>query len=393
MGVIKIVPFSKSECCGCSACVYACPVSAINMQEDEEGFLYPSVNYVICTSCGLCSRNCAFLNKELISKKDNLPDAFVVKHLDQNVRMNSRSGGVFVALSDWIIDRGGVVYGCVLDENLNALHIRATNKIDRNRMCRSKYVQSDTRKIFSLIRNDLKENRLVLFSGTGCETDSVLSFLQHEHIETTNLFLMDIICHGVPSPKIFSDFIGWMEREFHGKVTEFEFRDKSKSGWDGYIETAKINNKNHSGTIYRELFQSDLCLRPSCYNCKYSTVFRTSDITIGDAWGIKKALPQFNDNRGVSLIIINSKKGKKILEIINEVSEVKPVNLAEMLQKNLYKPTNPPGNRDHFWNVYKKGGIDLIIEKFGYLPFLNRLSKRLKYFLRKVTKTKDFYLP
>jgi coenzyme F420-reducing hydrogenase beta subunit len=374
-------------------CAEVCPESAISIIADEEGFLYPSVDNLVCTRCGLCARTCAFINHFSESASGVTPRSYVAKHLDQTTRMNSRSGAVFVACSDWILDNGGSVYGCVLDSNLIAVHIRATNKVDRDRMCRSKYVQSDTREIFNKVQTDLNEKRLVLYTGTGCQIDSLNKFLLTKGCETSNLFTLDIICHGVPSPLIFSDFIKWVERSFKGKVIEFDFRDKSQCGWDGHIESATLDGKKYIGVIFRELFYSNLCIRPSCYNCKYASASRISDITIGDAWGIKKALPEFNDNRGVSLVIINSKKGLKLLDIIKETCETKKVDLHDFLQKNLCEPSSPLGDRNRFWQFYFQGGIDNLIKIYANQSWLLRSKYKIKYFIRKLTKPKWFYLP
>lgn len=199
MSVNIVVPVKKEECCGCGACADLCPKSAIEMKCDEEGFSYPSVNTENCVNCGLCVKNCAFVNQKKKAAPENLPTCYVAKHHNELVRMSSRSGGVFVACSDWILEQGGIIYGCVLSQELVAIHVRAEKKDQRNLMCKSKYVQSDTCKVFPLVAEDLKENRKVLFSGTGCQIGGLLSYLQAKRVSIEKLYTIDIVCHGCPS--------------------------------------------------------------------------------------------------------------------------------------------------------------------------------------------------
>lgn len=389
----EFVPISKKECCGCTMCSDICPVSAITIQCDDEGFGYPVINKDVCVKCGLCAKICSFANRNDKQAVENMPKAYVVKHKLTDVRMNSRSGAIFVACSDYILEQGGVIYGCVLNEDMKAVHIRADNKEKRNLMCKSKYVQSDISGVYKSIADDLLANILVLFAGTGCQVDAVNAYLKQKKISTEKLYTIDIICHGVPSPLIFSDFIKWTEKKYNGKVTEFNFRDKSKRGWDGYVETFVINNKKYSGATYRTLFNTDSCLRPSCYNCKYTNLARVSDITIGDAWGIKELRPDFNDNRGVSLVILNTEKSKRLFNESEKICDVIEVPIEKMLQPNLVRPTKPGKDREKFWCVYKNEGIDSLIKQYASRPLSKRAKEEVKYLIRKITKKRGYYLP
>ncbi len=390
---MKKVPISKSECCGCSGCVEVCPYSAIKMKEDEEGFLYPHIDESLCVNCGICGKMCAFANYKPISPEKNTSVCYVAKHKNLNVRMNSRSGGIFVSCSDWILRRNGVVYGCILDKNLKAVHFRAETADIRNKMCRSKYVQSDTRDIFVQIKKDLEEGRMVLFSGTGCQVDSVYAYLKCKKTDISNLYTMDIICHGCVSPKIYSDYLQFLEKKYKGKVTDFDFRDKTACGWDGHIETFVINGKKRKSVAYRNIFYSNLSIRPSCYNCKYATVSHSADLTIGDAWGIKSARPEFNDNRGVSLFIVNSEKGKTMLNQIKSECEVIKLPLSDMMQHNLIEPSKPNGDRKKFWRIYKNGGIEAIVKNYGDVSVKKKIKAWTKYRIEKFLQGKKYYLP
>jgi len=396
MSVSKVVPVKKEECCGCSACADLCPKSAIEMKSDEEGFLYPSVNMENCTSCGLCIENCAFANKKLPDMPNVLPNCYIAKHRNESVRLNSASGGIFVACSDWILEQGGIVYGCVLNQDFVAVHVRAENKNQRNLMCKSKYVQSNTCKVFPLVENDLRANLKVLFSGTGCQIDGLLSYLKSKRVNIENLYTMDVICYGCPSPLLFSDFIMWLKKKYKGNISSFVFRDKKICGWDAHIESAVISGKKRTGVKWRDLFYCNLSLRPSCYNCKYSTVQHPADITMGDAWGINQVKPEFDDNRGVSIFLTNGDKGKELLQIIKNNCDVEELPLERpFLQRNqsLYSPHKPRGNRDDFWKTYYEGGIELLIQKYAKTKIFKKLKAKLRYFKKKLIYGRRYYLP
>lgn len=388
------VPGDKFSCCGCGVCKNVCPVAAISMEMDKEGFLYPVVNDKICVNCGLCIKKCAFFNRTDTNKKSTQVSAVVAKHSNLNIRMNSRSGAIFIACSDWILNQGGVVYGCILNEKLEAVHIGVKNKIDRDKMCGSKYVQSNTVEIWKQIKIDIEQGKKVLFSGTPCQIDALYTYLKTYHITKENLFTIDLICHGVPSPKLFEEYIQWLEKKYNGKINKFNFRDKSLCGWDGHIESYNINNKKYSNILWREIFYTNCCIRPSCLKCKYATLSRIGDLTFGDAWGIKSVKPEFNDNRGVSVVITNSNKGHMLLEQIKLASENLEVPIEKMLQPNLKQPSQPKMNREIFWNTYKEGGIQFLITKYGRQPVHKKIKAKFKYKLRQLAyKKKGYYLP
>lgn len=224
-------------------------------------------------------------------------------------------------------------------------------------------------------------------------TGGVIHALKAKHIDTTKFYAIDIVCHGCASPRIFEDYIRYVETKEKVKVEAFDFRDKTQCGWDGHIETYTVNGKKKAGVTYREIFHTDLCLRPSCYNCVYACVERESDLTIADAWGIKSAMPTFNDNKGVSMFLVQNEKGMQLLQAIQNDCDVEELPLASLMQSNLKHPSVPKGNRNEFWTEYSKFGIAGIVEKYGKYPLKKKIKAKIKYKLRQITQSKKYYLP
>lgn len=386
------VPINKSECCGCGVCSNVCPKHSITMKPDEEGFMFPSIDESLCIDCGICLKSCAFYNRKPLRDVTD-GQCYILRHKNISTRMASRSGAVFVGCSDWILSQSGSVYGAVMD-GVKCYHRRAISVVERNEMCYSKYIQSDTSDIWKLVGEDLSANRKVLFSGTPCQVDALYSYLTKLKIDMTNLYTMDLICHGVPSPKLFAEFISFLERIYKGKVTDFQFRDKSICGWDDHMESFCVNGNKHASSKWRDIYYSNGIDRMSCYNCKYAAMNRPGDITFGDAWGIRKAAPDYYDNRGASVVIVNTDKGERLIEAIRDVCDMREVPVSAMLQPNLLQPSEPKVDRDKLWQDYEKGGIELLVNKYGTMPYTNRLAKKVKYNLRKIKYLfSDVYLP
>ena len=351
----------KEECSGCTACMNICPKNAIEMIEDNEGFKYPKIDNDKCIKCGACYKICPNIRKDEIN---TIQKAYGVKHKDEKERVTSRSGGVFIALSDYILKLGGVVYGAELDEDFNLKHNRAVNKEQRNKFKGSKYIQSNMNDTIKLVQNDLKSGRKVLFSGTACQVSGVKACVQKEYQD--NLYTCDIICHGVPSGKIFRDFLMYVEKMCKKKIKEFNFRDKSL-GWNTHFETATFEDGTKLTTSYfRQLFYGHNILRPSCYKCNYANIHRPADITIADFWGVDEIAPKFMDQKGVSLTIINNEKGKKWFEEAKKDLQTIDCSLENCLKYTytLNQPTPISENRDEFWNDYANNDFEYIINKY-----------------------------
>ena len=376
----------KKDCCGCTACYAICPQEAISMQPDSEGFLYPLIDVYKCNECGLCKQVCAFQTGYDISENLAEPPVYAVKHLSDEVRSNSTSGGMFTAISDEILKQKGVVYGAGFDENLVVCHQRATDNIGRNKFRGSKYVQSDMRLTLAQVATDLCEGRQALFTGTPCQAGAVRAYLDKRGVIREGLILCDFICHGTPSPAIFYDYIDLGHKTSKGEIVNHLFRSKV-NGWDhtevNIFKNGEVDSRSRYSQLYKGLFHSNLVLRPSCHNCKYTNLNRSSDLTIGDFWGIEKCLPEFDDNKGVSLLLVNTKNGANLLEKVKDSLNVREVGIMDCLQPQLQYPVKASGQRSAFWNDYYSKGFRFVAAKYAGNNVVNRFKDCLRITLEK----------
>lgn len=375
---------NRKNCCGCTACMTVCPKGAIEMKPDEKGFLYPEINDEKCVKCGLCVKTCTFQNGYKTPANFDAPLVYAVKHKNYEERQTSRSGGMFIAAADWILSNNGVIYGAGYGDNFYVMHKRATNKETLFDLKGSKYVQSDMNTIFSQIIDDLKNDRYVLFSGTPCQTSGLYSCLKN--VNTEKLFVCDIVCHGTPSPYIWRDYLKFSKKRYKGNITKTDFRDKS-FGWNTHIESLWFENgKKVSSEIYTKLFCKCIMFRPSCGNCKYTNTRRPSDFTIADFWGIGKAVPGFDDNKGVSLVFLNTSKGKNLFETVAENIEYKSSRLEDCMQHNLKNPSVFSDKTDDFWKDYIANGFEFVAKKYSTLNLKGEIKFKLKIHLKPLLK-------
>lgn len=368
---------SKDECCGCTACVNICSKSAIQMEADEEGFLYPKINNTLCVNCNACVRICAFQH-EVKPESSGNPKAFAVRHRNTAELKLSRSGGMFVAISDYILDNSGVVYGAGFSDHFRVVHKRATTKLGRDEFRGSKYVQSEMGDCFQQVKLDLKAGKQVLFSSTPCHTAGLKAYLGTQDL--SNLYICDIVCHGVPSPKIWDDYLGFIEAKFMGAIEKVNFRDKDL-GWDSHYESFQVAGRKRKliRRTYTELFYRHIMLRPSCENCKYTNLQRPSDITLADYWGWEKNCPDLNiDNAGISLVLVNSEKGRDLFDQIKQCLLYQEVKVQESMQPNMEAPTEFSNDRELFWAAYHKYGFHYIAKKYADLGAKRKIVDLLK---------------
>lgn len=374
---------SKDDCCGCSACAFSCPKNAIKMEEDEKGFFYPIVDSNKCIECKICEKVCGFKEKRSI-KNDDIK-IYALKASD-DIRENSTSGGAFTLLSDVVLEKEGIIYGVIMDENLRARHIRADD-IEKRNLCRgSKYSQSDIDSIYLSVRDDLKNGKLVMFTGTPCQVDGLSRFLGD--FDKSNLILIDIVCHGVESPLLFRNYIKFLEKKRKKNISQYFHRPKDY-GWGHHEKIIYSDNSFETRTrlsdIWRDIFYSSGGLRPSCFNCSYTNLKRPSDITIADFWGIDNIDPKFYDKKGVSLLILNSKKGEEIFDSIKDKCVFKEKSIADAVKKNpnLQMPTPSKVSQEVFWDEFYKYGFEFIAKKYGGYTVINRIKRQVKNFIKR----------
>ena len=310
------------------------------------------------------------------------PKVYAVKHKDEDTRAVSRSGGIFTALSDEVLEKHGVVYGCVLNENFDAVHVRADNTEDRNRMRGSKYIQSRLGDTFRNVKADLEEGRIVLFSGTSCQVAGLKAYLQKDY---ENLICVDIVCHGVPSTKVWDAYLSWQKEKNSSKITTVNFRNKKDFGWRAHMETLYFeNNKVVSSGVFRTLFYGHNVLRPSCYECPYKSTMHPGDITIADYWGIENAAPEFDDNKGVSLVLVNNEAGEKILDEVKDKLIWRETRIEDSMQPPLKAPFPQPETREQFWKDFEIRDFSYITKKYGGAGFKNGMKRFLGKVKRKL---------
>ncbi len=353
----------KKDCCGCNACYNICPKNAIEMKEDEKGFRYPVIDKQKCIQCDLCSKVCPIsINKKI----ENNPIAYACYCKDEKIRINSSSGGMFTLIASQIISECGLVYGASFDEKFNIKHIKVDKIDDLQKLRGSKYVQSDIGNTFKEVKKYLDENRKVLFTGTPCQIEGLKCFLQKDY---ENLYLQDIICHGVPSPKVWNKYKEYRKNKDKEEPKKINFRNK-KDGWSRYCLLFDYKSREYKNTpskdLYLQMFLQDLSLRDSCYDCKFKKFNRLSDITLADFWGIDNILPEMNDNKGTSLLIINSTKGQKLFDKIKEETIFKEVNLKEAIKYNpsMIHSVKYNAKRDSFFEELDNTSFDKIAKKY-----------------------------
>lgn len=374
----------KYLCCGCGACISSCPVQCINFQSDIEGFLYPYVDISECIKCGKCERVCPINNEQSSVSPIRI---LAAKNNNKSIIRTSSSGGLFTAIAnECIISRGGVVFGAAFDLEWELRHIAVEEVSELSCLRGSKYLQSDVTHIFSAVEDYLKNGREVVFSGTPCQIAGLKSYLSKEY---DNLLAVEIACHGVPSPKVFREYIGMcLNNRAIADIAEISFRDK-KEDWIHYHfivktkeekgEMATLVDERASQNLYMQSFLKNYNMRPSCYRCAFKLERSTADITLADFWGIGDLRPDFYDKFGVSAVFINSSKGD---EFINRLDiDCITVDLAGIFSSNssIHSSPEEPLDRQRFWDAWVHGDIETV-EKMCLPPrpsIISRIINRL----------------
>lgn len=374
-------------CCGCTACASICQHEAITMEPDAMGFLYPSVDGNKCVECGLCEKVCQFNENYDCSLNLDKPLAFAARHKDMNELMKSRSGAAFIAISDYILGQGGVVYGAGYKDHFRVAHKRATTKEERDEFRGSKYVQSDMRGVFRHVKEDLKNGLMVLFSGTPCQTSGLNAYVDKKFRE--KLYLVDIVCHGVPGPYVWRDYLKYLEKKQGSRITYVNFRDKELYGWKAHVETFKFENEGGK-LSFPYLFYQNILFRHSCDVCHFTNLKRPSDITIADYWGWERTDASFNaDDKGCSLVLCNTEKGLYLFNAIKGMMRVIPAELGNVMQTHLSRPSVVHPKRNVFEEDYSKNGFEHAAKKVGMIGWrlhYNENKAYIKSILRRIKK-------
>lgn len=346
----------------------------LSLRYDEEGFLYPKIDKTKCISCHACERACFYqTGKEKVEDRLDVISSFAVKAKDDRLRSVSQSGGAFGVIASYIIQNDGIVYGAAYDESGVVCHLRAESLEDLARIHGSKYVQSDVRNIFLQVKQDLNADKLVLFSGTPCQVMGLRKFL---HQSYDNLFLIDIICYGVPSPLVWRDFLRFHSKESYGKLQKIEHRAK-QYGWHKCLSKITYQHKIVVTDGWNPFWGSALAIRPSCYACQFTNLNRPGDLTIGDCWGAEKKMPDFDDDRGVSLILVNTKKGLAIYRKIHDGFVTRAIDIELYKQPRLQSPVKKPLNRAVFWQDYMDLTTPAFIKKYAGYSIVKRVRRIL----------------
>lgn len=377
---------NKIDCCGCSACANVCPKNCIEMISDNEGFLYPKVDKEKCVNCGLCEKVCPIINKPQIIESNQVALAVINKNI--NIRLNSSSGGVFTLLASEIIKNDGVVFGAVFSEDCKSVYHKSVQTLEELTALRgSKYVQSEIGNTYSQVKTFLENGKIVLFSGTPCQISGLYAFLNKEY---ENLFTCDFICHGVPSPLVWKNYVEMREQKAASKTQRTFFRHK-KYGWKMYSVQFIFNNCTEyiqiiNNDLYMRGFLADLYLRPSCYDCKFKGTNRPSDITLADFWGVENVCPEMYDDKGTSLLLLNSKKGKELFALIADCTVNKEVDLNTAISFNsaAIKSVAIPKKRDDFFADLNNIPTKRLFEKYCKLTVKQRLRRLVGAILRKM---------
>lgn len=363
---------NKKDCNGCGACIHVCPKKCISMVEDEEGFLYPKINEKECIHCDRCKNICSNYSIE----EKEVDEGYIAMNTCEEERRQSASGGMFSVLAKYVIEKEGIVFGVKYDKNMMAVHDYASTLEGCQEFRGSKYVRSKIDGIYQKVKEFLLQNKYVLFTGTPCQIAGLKTYLNKEY---EKLITCEIICHANPSPKILKKYIEELELKKGFKIKQIHFRSK-ENGWNNSTPIIEYENgKKEEHRIFYQAFIAELFNRPSCHFCVFVGNKGRADFTIGDLWGIQKIAPEMDDNKGVSLIILNSNKANSIFKEISEKLKYQSIDtrLALLYNHSYNVPMHP--KREKFFNkVNKDEKVIKYMIKYTKVPITKRIKRKIK---------------
>lgn len=374
-----------TTCTGCGTCAQICSVHAIDMRASSEGFLYPFIEPDTCVGCNVCEKRCPVLHPP--TAHSTQIETYGCINKNEQIRNDSSSGGVFSACAEYIIDTGGVVFGARFDADFSVVHGYAQTREELAAFRGSKYVQSTLGNAYADCKRFLESGRCVLFTGTPCQIGGLKAYLNKEYEQ---LYLMDMICHGVPSPLLWKKYVVYRAEQANSPVRRIAFRRKD-CGWKRFSVAFSFENAaEYRATLdkdsYMQLFLRDVCLRESCYACSFKTEHRVSDITVADFWGVESVCPEMFDDKGTSLVLVQSAKGKRLLEAIKSGLRIKEVSMTESVRFNssYVKSVQRPRLRDTFFQDLEIKPLDFIFKRYGRDSICKRTGLLVKRGVRKV---------
>ena len=408
----------KKNCCGCSACVQRCPKQCISLIEEEKGFLYPLVDEEKCINCGLCEKVCPMLNPQ---EKIHPQEVLAVKNPNEEERMASSSGGVFLPLAREVIKQGGVVFGAVYDEQWEVHHVYAEKIVDVYPMMGSKYLQSRIENVYRQAEQFLKQGREVLFVGSPCQIAGLRTYLRNK--EYSNLLAVDFLCHGVPSPGVWRRYLAETYGGYEAKdksrlqatagknsvllsslnakspIGDIKFRDKVESGWKKFRfvvrqksasradQNTVLSSDIHYDNPFMRGFLSDIYLRPSCYECKCKNGVNHSDLTIGDYWAARVTDQDFDDDKGLGVVLVNTAKGKEYFDKLDMVVRESSLEKAHLCNGGFNEHHIPHPKRTVFFNMFQQGkSVKKSVDICLHITIWRRLKRRIKTIVKQMIK-------
>lgn len=375
----------KKKCVGCGACYSICPKNCISMREDEEGFLYPLVDIDNCIECDACEKVCPVINP--IKEAPFEQKAFLFQHRNQDVLRQSTSGGLFSAIAEIVLAKGGVVFGAAYDEKLVVNHTKITTQEDIHRFRNSKYSQSVIGDCFIDTRNLLKQGRIVCFSGTPCQLEGLTKFLKEDY---PNLIKIDIVCHACPSPLVFRKYIEYQKNKYGENISNIMFRDKTYgynySTMSLYRENIRVYSEGIDTDVMLRAFFNNICVRPSCYSCPSKKRYRKVDITIWDCFLVDKFCKKMDNDKGVTRALVHTEKGYGLFEAIEKFGETIEIDVNDAIRgvKELTESVPENSKRDLFFKDINTMNVQDCFDKYYPLTIRHIIEKRIRIMMYKI---------